>query len=236
MEGWISLHRKFLTWEWYDDTNTKCLFIHLLLSANHKEKNWRGITIKRGQLFTSIKSLSLALGMTEKKIRNSLKKLQKTQDLVIQGANNGTMVTLCNYATYQDVDKTKGEQKGKRGANEGRTKGKQRATNNNVNNDNNVKNDNKLLIGLRLFKNDELYIFDNFKENFIGSKYENADLEYYHEAVKNWADSSGAKKRDWAATARNFMLRDFKDGKLKTNKKILTDEQYEYQQWLNAQN
>tara|TARA_R100000655_G_scaffold55221_2_gene93277 strand:- start:2506 stop:3213 length:708 start_codon:yes stop_codon:yes gene_type:complete len=88
----------------------------------------------------------------------------------------------------------------------------------------------------RLFLNDELYIFNNFKEKFIGSKYENADLEYYHEAVKNWADSSGAKKRDWAATARNFMLRDFKDGKLKTNKKILTDEQYEYQQWLNTQN
>ena len=30
--------------------------------------------------------------------------------------------------------------------------------------------------GLRLFKNDELYIFNNFKENFLGSKYENADL------------------------------------------------------------
>jgi len=36
-----------LDWEWYDDINTKVLFIHLLIKANWKEKKWRGIKIKR---------------------------------------------------------------------------------------------------------------------------------------------------------------------------------------------
>lgn len=86
----------------------------------------------------------------------------------------------------------------------------------------------------RLFKNDDLYIFSNFKKTFQNSKYENADLEYYYESVKNWADSKGAVKKDWAATARNFMLRDLKDGKLKTVNKIMSNEQYEYQKWLSG--
>jgi hypothetical protein len=86
----------------------------------------------------------------------------------------------------------------------------------------------------RMFKNDDLYLFINFKKQFLNTKYENADLEYYHECVKNWADSKGIKKKDWAATARNFMLRDLKDGKLKTINKIISNEQYEYQQWLKS--
>ena len=43
--GWIKLHRKFKEWEWYQDENTKSVFIHLLLDANHKDKKWRGNTL-----------------------------------------------------------------------------------------------------------------------------------------------------------------------------------------------
>jgi hypothetical protein len=233
MDGWISLHRKFLTWEWYDDINTKCLFIHLLLMSNHKELKWRGHTIKRGQRFTSIKSLAFELKLSEKQIRNSLKKLKKTGEIDIQGASVGTMITVCNYGSYQDIENTKGEQKGKRRANKGQAKGEQRATNNNDNKDNNENNDNNNT-GLRLFKNDKLYNFDNFKKSFINSKYENADLEFYHEAVMNWADSNGTKKKDWAATARNFMLRDLKDNKLKLKNgvKQITEEDREFNRWV----
>ena len=69
---------------------------------------------------------------------------------------------------------------------------------------------------------------------FINSKYENADLEYYYEAVKNWADSNGAKKKDWAATARGFMLRDLKDDKLKLKNGVakITNEDREFEQWV----
>ncbi len=29
-DGFIKLHRKIIDWEWYDDINTKTLFIHIL--------------------------------------------------------------------------------------------------------------------------------------------------------------------------------------------------------------
>jgi hypothetical protein len=51
---------------------------------------------------------------------------------------------------------------------------------------------------------------------FAGSDYEGANLEYYYEIVNNWSESKQAKKKDWIATVKNWMLRDFKEGKLVT--------------------
>ena len=58
-DGFIKLFRKFKQWEWYSDVNTKVLFLHLLLSANHTDKSWRGITVKRGQIVVGLESLSI---------------------------------------------------------------------------------------------------------------------------------------------------------------------------------
>jgi len=119
MEGWIKLFRQILEWEWYTDSNTFRLFLHLLLKANVVDKNWRGILILRGQLFTSVKSLSTELKLTDKQIRISLSKLENTKELAIKGASNGTMITVCKYELYQENIKQKGKQIGKQGANEG---------------------------------------------------------------------------------------------------------------------
>jgi len=128
MEGWIKLHRKMLQWEWYDDINTKCLFIHCLLKANIEDKKWRGITIKRGQLYTSVAKLSKELKLSSKQIRTAINKLEKTGEIIRQksankGAKHGTMITVCKYEDYQPQIKTegqtKGQIKGKRRANEG---------------------------------------------------------------------------------------------------------------------
>lgn len=44
--------------------------------------------------------------------------------------------------------------------------------------------------------------------------YAGADFHYYFEVIKNWSDSEGKMKKDWVATAKNWMMRDYKDGKL----------------------
>ena len=128
MDGYIKLHRQIISWEWYDDSNTFRLFIHLLIKANHADADWRGIEIKRGQLFTSIGHLSSALKLSDKAIRIAMDKLIKTKEVVIKGANNGTMITICKYNSYQSNEETKGQTKRQ-------TKGEQRATNKNDKND-----------------------------------------------------------------------------------------------------
>lgn len=130
MTGWIKLHRSLKEWEWYDDINVKVTFIHILLSANHKEGSWRGHKIDRGQMWTSISHLSEEIGITEKQIRNALKKLEKTNEILTKGASKGTMITVCKYDSYQDEENQMGEQ----GASKGRAKGEQGATNKNKEN------------------------------------------------------------------------------------------------------
>ena len=50
-----------------------------------------------------------------------------------------------------------------------------------------------------------------------GTDYEHADLPYYHEAIRNWAEGKDERKADWLATIRNAMLRDSKENQLKLN-------------------
>lgn len=142
MEGWVKIYRSLLTWEWYSDINVRVLFIHLLLKANHAPNRWQGIEIQAGQLVTSLSRLEKETGLSQKKIRNALKKLEKTGELVTQKGRAYTVITICNYESYQGGVMERGTPKGTRGAHEGHTKGTQRATNKNDKNEKNNKNNN----------------------------------------------------------------------------------------------
>ena len=71
---------------------------------------------------------------------------------------------------------------------------------------------------LHLFSNSEYYDIAKFKDKFYSNpNYQKYDYSYYYEAVKNWADSKGAMKKDWIATARNFALNDENPKLIKPN-------------------
>lgn len=100
-KGWICLHRKFLDWEWYDDPNVVRLFIHLLLTANHQDKKWHGILIKRGQLLTSQLKLANSLKVSRMQIRNQLEKLKTTNNITILATASYSVITVVGYDDYQ---------------------------------------------------------------------------------------------------------------------------------------
>ena len=103
--GWIKLHRQLLEWEWYDDTNTKCLFLHCLLRANHSDTEWRGHNIKRGQFLTSVDTLTRETGLSVSQIRTSLKKLISTNEIASKSQARSTVITVLSYDSHQDNDK-----------------------------------------------------------------------------------------------------------------------------------
>lgn len=106
-EGWISLYRKFLEWEWYDYPTVKIIFLHCLLSANHKNIKWRDIVIKRGQLVTSYEKLASLNGLTVQQVRTALEKLQATNEITYQSTSQYSIITVKNYNLYQDSNKAK---------------------------------------------------------------------------------------------------------------------------------
>lgn len=129
MEGFISLHRKLLDWEWYGDINTCRLFIHCLLKANWKDKKYRGRLIKRGTFVTSRDKLSAETLLTVKQVRRALNNLQTTNEVAIKSTPQGTEIIINNYDQYQiRANETASET-----ANKGPTKGQRRATTNNNN-------------------------------------------------------------------------------------------------------
>ena len=103
--GWVKIHRGFLDWEWYDDINTKILFLHCIIRANHAPKKWRGIQIERGQFYTSLETLSLETGLTQRQVRTCFDKLKTTGELTSLAMSRGRMVTVNNYHDHQLDDR-----------------------------------------------------------------------------------------------------------------------------------
>ena len=102
--GWIKLHRKFLEWEWYTDSKMVHLFIHLLLSASIEDRKWKGIVLQRGQLATTYPELSKKTGLTVQNLRTCLEKLEYSQIINRKVTNKYTLVTICNYESYQSAE------------------------------------------------------------------------------------------------------------------------------------
>lgn len=103
MEGWISLYKKFVNWEWYQDTNVKSVFIHLLLLASYEDKKWQGRVVKRGQVIISSGNLASDLKLTRQQVRTALKKLQSTDEISVESTNKYLVITIEKYSDYQSA-------------------------------------------------------------------------------------------------------------------------------------
>jgi len=109
VEGWIKLHRKLKNWEWYKDSKTLHVFIHLLINANYNDGKWKGYKVKRGQLITGRKSISESTGISERSVRTAIKRLKSTSEVTIKVTSKFSLVTICNYGKYQPLE-TQGDQ------------------------------------------------------------------------------------------------------------------------------
>ena len=105
MQGWIKTHRSITEWEWYKKPFMFHLFSHLLLKANHSDKRWQGIEVKRGQLITSRKSLSFQTGIPEQTTRTCLNRLKSTNELTIRSTKHYSLITIVNFELYQSKEK-----------------------------------------------------------------------------------------------------------------------------------
>lgn len=109
--GWIKLHRKILDWEWFTSPSTLQLFIYLLLRANKEDKKWRGILIKRGQLVTSVATISEETKLSTQQVRTSLNRLKSTNEITSKTTNRFTLVTVCKYESYQLYEEAEQQEK-----------------------------------------------------------------------------------------------------------------------------
>lgn len=100
-EGYIKLYRQTINWEWYKSANVTRLFLHCLLSANHKENKWQGITICAGSFITSISKLADSLKLTNQQVRTALNRLKSTGEITCKSTSQYTLITINNWHLYQ---------------------------------------------------------------------------------------------------------------------------------------
>jgi len=127
-----------LDWGWYTDHNTKILFLHCLLRANHKQRKWHGVDIPRGSFLTGRKALSKETGLTEQQIRTAIKKLISTNEITMISTNKNSVLAVVKYEDYQSSNESSTSKTTNNPTNEQPAINQQSTTNNNVNNVNNV--------------------------------------------------------------------------------------------------
>jgi hypothetical protein len=196
--GFIVIHRKIADWEWYRDTNTFCLFIHILLAANYEDGRFEGKTIKRGQLVTSLASLAEETGLSIRQTRTALSHLISTGEVTNKSFTKYRIITVTNYSMYQDKRQTKRQTNDKQPTNKTSDNRQQYNNNNNIN-----KETNKSLTRFIPPTLDE--VTEYVKE--IDSP---VDPGYFfdHYESNGWILKSGQKMRNWKATLRNWTRRE----------------------------
>ena len=108
-KGYILLHRQIWDndiWQEKEPFDKRAAWIDLLLMANHGDKQliygMTAMTIKRGQLHTSVGHLAKRWGWSYKKVVRFLDLLKSLEMVQTDGRANGTTITLVNYSVYQD--------------------------------------------------------------------------------------------------------------------------------------
>ena len=128
MKGWIKIYYKLLEWEWHSEPNMVSLLVHLLMLANYEDRRWRGVTIQRGQLVTSLISLSDITGISVQSLRTCLKRLEETGEIVTEPTNKYRIITICKYDIYQGAVFTDQQTTNKQLTNNQQTTNKQLTT------------------------------------------------------------------------------------------------------------
>lgn len=109
-KGWIKLYRDLKTKPiWLSSTpEQKTIFITLLLMANHESSKWewhgKQFACKPGQFITSVQSIidNCGKGISRQNVRTALNKFKKYEFLTYETTKSGMLITIVNWAYYQD--------------------------------------------------------------------------------------------------------------------------------------
>lgn len=180
------------------------------------------ITLERGQFICGRKFMSEETGMTEKQVRVFLSALERAGMCQKKGQRRGqgiTIITICNYDTYQDFSKyrdSKGPREGQERASQRAKQGPHSVTPV-ITPVEPIKKETKVSqknVGSRL--SDDWFLPKEYGEWALSQGMLEKQIRLEADKFKDyWISLSGAKatKRDWLAVWRNWIRRNFVEQK-----------------------
>jgi|GEM_PF-3003344 len=119
--GFVKIDRKLIHWKYFKRPNYTQVWMYLLCRANFKQGNSLGIQINPGQTFETYASISRNTGVPRSSVRNIIRHMVLDRQLDIKSvtdldtqldsklASGGIIITIVNWHTYQDSEKTVGQ-------------------------------------------------------------------------------------------------------------------------------
>lgn len=103
--GYIKLHRKMMRSKLLKNSYTLHIWITLLLKAAHSSNKWtynnREYSVRAGELFTCLDTLSNDTGISRSIIYQAIKKLKAEQMITTQATPYGTHIHIVKWNEYQ---------------------------------------------------------------------------------------------------------------------------------------
>lgn len=129
-EGFVSIDRSIMRSSIFQNAELFQIYITCIMRASYEDKKIvlsnQIVELKRGQFVIGVEKFGQFFGLNEKKMRARLNALKRANKIATKGANKFTLITVLNYDYWQGEGRAEGRA-------ESKTKGEQRATNNNYN-------------------------------------------------------------------------------------------------------
>lgn len=100
-QGFIKLPRNLQNWRWYANNNTRLVYFDLLLRAEWTEREYLGITLKRGQVAVTVAALAANNHLSVQQTRTALNNLKSTGEITIDANTKFSVITLNFYDELQ---------------------------------------------------------------------------------------------------------------------------------------
>lgn len=103
-KGYIKLDRAIENWRYKTKPNYVALWVHILVKANHEDRQVYETLVERGCLLTSLDRLARETGLSVQNVRTILNHLNG-EELTIKSTNKNTLIYVNKYNDYQGANK-----------------------------------------------------------------------------------------------------------------------------------
>ena len=104
MIGWFKHHRNLFERPWAKDPKTVVVYEYLHCHAYLNDGMLNGRLVRRGSCPTSRAAIMEGTGLSEDVVKSRLRKLLEYGEIIVNTSNMGSIITLCDYESYNEPE------------------------------------------------------------------------------------------------------------------------------------
>ena len=108
--GFVKLPDNLTEWAWYCDNNTLSVYIRLIMAAAWKETNYKNVSLKRGQMVTTLPKLAEQSGLSIQQARTIFNRLKSTGKITVENTAKFSIITLLEYDCDFEINRQNNSQ------------------------------------------------------------------------------------------------------------------------------